>query len=177
MLLLAAPLMVLPVVVVILSDSAPAPSLIEQAIDQLPIAGGGPAGATRNANAGTGLPLGASLTLYAGSARADSTPASISTDSETKIDIDSAQYNIMHPASMAREDLMIGQLELVFTSPMDTAVSGRIFREFCDAKPGDPYYNVGLERLPINGVLKDALVRWRMGSSSSSASFCPHLQG
>jgi hypothetical protein len=175
MLLLAAPAMVLPLVIVILSNNPTAPSPVEEAIQQLPVAGGPSTTASPNGNGRAGLPESVSVKLYADSARPDATPQSIAIVDETKTDIDSAQYAVLHPLSMAREDLMIGQLALVFTSPLDAELSGRIFQEFCNAKPGDPFYNVSLNDLPIDGPLRDALVRWSSGSSS--ASVCPRLQG
>ena len=175
MLLLASPAFVLPLVILILADNpTPTVSPVDQAIEALPVAGGNGARLTTKAS----LPDVVGLKLYAQSARPDAAFQSVAIPNEAKVGIDSAQYEALHPLSKAGEDFMVGQLELVFTSPLDSELSNRIFKEFCNAQPGDPFYNVGVAQLPISGALKDSLVRWTRGAgATAAATVCPRLSG
>lgn len=175
--LVGAPLLLLPILVVFLMQNAPTPSPIELAIAQLPIAGGSSGGGGNAAPSsplgddGGALPASVSLPLYANSARPDATPESLHDDDEADRNIEITQYTVLHPQSLEQQDLLIGQVALLYETPFNEDLSNKLLQEYCTAKPSDPFYNVSLLYLPIDPVLRDALVR--LGGADSAS--CPRL--
>ena len=171
-LIIGAPALLLPILALTLWNDEPPPSMVEQAIGALPMPG--------NDNAGAAAPMGrqarnlppdVSLSLYANSARADAMRQSKTAGSDGQdegSDYFSREFNLLHPATLAREDLLVSDLSLLYSTPLNVDLGVVIFQEYCSARPGDPFYGVDINTLPLSLGLRTAIAR-AMASNSGVA--------
>ncbi len=163
--LIAAPMLIIPLAVLLWLDDEVVPSPIELAIAALPMAGDSTsdtAGASPLGRIGSRLPNNVTLPLFANSAqveagrlgRADSASAAQHTDT----DFASAEFAALHPRSLFREDLLIGSLRMVYSLP-NIDLSIKMFEEYCNASPNEASYQVPLAALPIDPSLRQAFGR------------------
>ena len=183
LLLVAAPIMLGPLAALFWFEEAAVPTPIELAITSLPTAGNasgtGTARSSDRALLGEGrLPNNVSLSMFANSARveqsriarADIAAATRGSDK----DFAAAEFAALHPPTMGREDLLIGTLGMVYSTPMNMDLSLKLFEEFCNAMPGDAYYQVSMDSLPIDPNLRRALDRFS-STSTHGGPFCARL--
>ena len=71
------------------------------------------------------------------------------------------------------DDLLVGQVNALLTSPVAPDISAKIFQEFCHAQPGDAFYGMELKNLPIDRDLLASLVN--LAKMTSDTGFCPRL--
>jgi hypothetical protein len=184
----AAPALLLPLFAIALTGQDRAPSPIEQTIESLPVpvdseAGTQalPPGATPLGAAGTRLPTSVTMPIYNNSAQALAArmfltaPVVPNEINRTQEQIKTSEYEAVHPQQRMMDDLLVGQVNGLLTSPVAPDISAKIFQEYCNAKPGDPYYGVSLESLPIDRDLLASLVQ--LAKMTSDSGFCPHLTG
>ncbi len=125
------------------------------------------------------LSLGAALPLYAASARPtaarlaarDSERAASGADRTFAL----TEFALLHPQARDRDNMLIGDLPLVYDNPATLDLSARIFQEYCTARPGDPYYTLSITALPINPALKAAVIQWE--ATPGVTSRCPSVTG
>lgn len=171
-----APVMLLPVWLMVFYEPAREVSSIDQAIAALPLPGDVAVGEEGVAVFGTkagGVPPTVALRLYANSARvtADRPPRRDDGPDlkDRMLDYEAAAYAVLHPRSLAGEDLLVGDYALL-TRALMPDLSFNLLAEFCSARPEDPYYAVKLSELPLSeGML---LSLGTLGPGSSLGSFC-----
>jgi hypothetical protein len=162
---------------------------VEQAIDSLPLAAipGGTKPATADGG-GNVSPLGSGTTrlmptsampLLAASAGSVTAQLAMR-DSERSLrgtdrDFSMTEFSLLHPDERARDNMLIGDLALIYNNPADADLTAKIFQAFCTAQPGDPYYNLSIATLPIDLSLKQAVIRWE--STPGTNSRCPQITG
>ena len=174
-----APVMILPVLMMVFYDPAEGPSLIDQAVEALPLPGdaGTEEGGAKLFGAKAGqVPPTVALRLYANSARvAVERPERRDDGPDLKdmvLDYEAASYAVLHPRGLAAEDLLAGDFGLL-TRAMSPDLSFNLLAEYCAAVPEDPYYTVKLSELPLSqGML---LSLGTLGPGSSLAGFCKRL--
>ena len=182
----AAPALLLPLLAIGIGGQERAPSPIEQTIEALPIPvdpGSGaqaPAdGSTPMGAAGTRLPTSVTMPIYNNSAQALAarlfltTPVLPEEAKHTQEQMRTSEYELLHPRQRVMDDLLVGQVNALLTSPVAPDLSAKIFQEFCNAQPGDPYYSMDLKNLPIDRDLLSALVN--LAKMTSDTGFCPRL--
>lgn len=174
----AAPALVLPLLAMILMDDGPAPSMVEQAMSALPIPGDasdpeqpGRQGRIVVAGAsGAAMPSNTMSSLYNNSARADATRiAQRSEPRATGPDVTSISYALLHPRSLAGEDLLIGDFALVLSTPVPD-MSWAIFGAFCRS---DATERANLADLRINPNVPAAIMNFL--PASDYGRLCPRL--
>ena len=177
--MIAAPVLALPVLAMVLFDQPPGPSDIEQAVGALPIAGAA-GGHGRFAPLGAEareVPTTTSASIYANSAVAaavvmhqrDDNPAD---RAAMPFDFITATYAALHPARRAREDLLVGQYALL-RMPLMPDLSLSLLFQYCSSGPDDPGYGTPLDRLPINPNVVAALTSFI--PAGDMARYCPRL--
>jgi hypothetical protein len=182
----AAPALLLPLLAIGITGQERAPSPIEQTIQALPVpvdAEAGtealPEGATPMGAAGTRLPTSVTMPIYNNSAQALAARLSLTTPvlpaeaAHTQEQLRTSEYELLHPRERMMDDLLVGQVNALLTSPVGPDISGKIFQEFCNAQPGDPYYGMDVKNLPIDRDLLSALVS--LAKMTSDTAFCPRL--
>jgi|GEM_PF-4761969 len=183
-LLLGAPLLLIPVLLMVFEgDGAQSP--VELAIAALPIAGDASDGGNDTTNARIAplgstarLPPSTSLSLYNNSARAEAArmsqrDAAANSGRDAGTDFDEIEYKLMHPKLGGKEDFLVGDFKNLFTMPTAANLSWVLFHEFCTAKPDDPYFGVGTDKLPIDPIIVKALLDFV--PSNDQVSYCPRL--
>ena len=88
------------------------------------------------------------------------------------LDYEAAAYAVLHPRSLAGEDLLAGEFALL-TRAMTPDLSFNLLSEFCSARPEDPYYAVTLSDLPLSQEMLLSL--GALGPGSSLGAFCKRL--
>ncbi len=172
---IAAPALALPLVAMILMDDGPAPSLVEQAILALPIPGDasdpGQSGRVEVAGAsGASMPASTTLSLYNNSARAAASRLAQRPEPGNAVPHFAAvSYTLLHPESLAGEDLLIGDVAMVFSTPVPD-LSWAIFSAFCRT---DATGRATLADLPINPNVPAAIVNFL--PASDYGRLCPRL--
>jgi hypothetical protein len=182
----AAPALLLPLLAIGLIDDERSASPIEQTIEALPVpvdqeAGTQPLspGATPLGAAGTRLPTSVTMPIYNNSAQALAarmalTNVVVSDESQrTQDEMRTSEYDILHPRERMMDDLLVGQVNTLLTSPVAPDISVKIFQEYCNARPGDPYYGVDVTALPIDRDLLSALVQ--LARLTPDTGFCPRV--
>lgn len=86
----------------------------------------------------------------------------------------SAEFAMLHPRSLAKEDLLVGSLATVYATPMNIDLSLKLFEEYCNAGPQDPFYHVSMASLPIDPNLARALERYST-TATKGGLFCARL--
>jgi hypothetical protein len=176
-LVLAAPALVLPLLVMILMDDGPAPSMVEQAITALPIPGDasdpeqGRTGrvAVMGASGGA-LPASMSARLYSNSARADAARLAQRPEPRNEVvPFPITAYGLLHPRSLAGEDMMVGDFILLIRTPVPD-LSWAIFAAYCSS---DGSARGSLADLPINPALPAAIVNFL--TPADYGKLCPRL--
>jgi hypothetical protein len=81
---------------------------------------------------------------------------------------------VLHPRSLSKEDLLIGSLTMVYSSPMNLDLSLKLFTEFCNASPNDRFYQVSLAALPIDPSLRQSFERYAT-LAAGGGPFCTRL--
>jgi hypothetical protein len=178
---LAAPALLLPLGVIFLFEDDAAPSMVEQAISALPIPGdasepGQGADAARVAALGRGpaVPSTVSATLYSTSARADAARLARRSEPRDAVpDIATTSYALLHPRSLADEDLLIGEYAMLVSMPGVPDFSWAIFQSYCQAPRNAGERKVTLAQLPINREVPAAIVNFLPASEHSK--LCPRL--
>lgn len=156
-LLLAAPALLLPLAAIILLDDEPLPSMVDQAIGALPLPGGVVATtASPLGKASPRLPLGLSLSLYNNSAQADAMRQS-KDDSSGGSDYFTKEFAALHPTVLTRDDLLVSDLGFIYSTPLNIDFGVIIFQQFCSSRPGDPFYGVDLNAMPLSLTMRTAL--------------------
>ena len=182
----AAPALLLPLLAMGLVNNERSFSPIEQTIGALPVpvdAQSGtqplPPGASPLGAAGTGLPTSVTMPIYNNSAQALAARMSLTYPMLTEDrapsqdEMKSSEYAQLHPRSRMMDDLLVGQVNDLLTSPVSPDISVRIFQEYCNAQPGDPYYAIDIKSLPIDRDLLASLVE--LASLAPDSGFCPHI--
>jgi len=182
----AAPALLLPLLAIGLVDDGRSASPIEQTIEALPVpvdqeAGTQPLppGATPLGAAGTRLPASVTMPLYNNSAQALAArmsladPVMADEPERTQDEMRTSEYEIVHPLERTMDDLLVGQVNALLTSPVAPDISVKIFQEYCNARPGDPYYGMSVTDLPIDRDLLASLVQ--LARLTSDTGFCPDL--
>ena len=180
----AAPALLLPLLAIAMTGQDRAPSPIEQTIEALPVpvASGDealPSGATSMGAAGTGLPTAVTMPMYNNSAQAMAARLSLTMPvlpaeaAHTQEEMRTTEYQLLHPKQRMMDDLLVGQVNALLTSPVAPDISAKIFQEFCNAQPGDPFYSMDVKNLPIDRDMLSALVQ--LAKMTSDTSFCPRL--
>jgi len=177
---LAAPALLLPLGAIFLFEDEAAPSMVEQAISALPIPGdasepGRGANAGRVASFGQGaMPSTVSATLYSTSARADAARLAQRSEPRDAVpDITTTSYALLHPRSLADEDLLIGDYAMLVSLPGAPDFSWAIFQSFCQAPVNEGDRKVTLAQLPINPQVPAAIVNFLPANEYSK--LCPRL--
>ncbi len=119
------------------------------------------------------------MPLLAASARATSAMVALR-DSEraaqpTDRDYAITQFSLLHPDELARDNMLIGDLSLMYSNPTGTDLSMRIFQAYCAAQPGDPFYAVRITALPITPALQQAATAWE--AIPGAVGRCPRVTG
>jgi hypothetical protein len=158
---------------------------VEQTIDTLPSAGNAAPADDGGADAsplGAGtqrLSPSAAMPLFAASARATSAMLALRDSAQaarpTDHDYTVTEFSLLHPDELARDNMLIGDLGLVYNNPTGTDLSARIFQAYCAARPGDPFYAVNIDTLPITPALKQAAMAWQEIPGATGR--CPHVTG
>ncbi len=181
LMLLAAPILLGPIAALIMFEDEVALSPIDLAIVSLPTAGDAAGGGSSTAllgSAASKLPNNVSLPLFANSARAAATRLARSdagvAAGDADLDFASAEFAMLHPRTLAKEDLLIGSLAMVYSTPMNMDLSLKLFEEFCNASPEDPFYHVSMTALPIDPNLRLALERYST-TATKGGPFCARL--
>ncbi len=182
----AAPALLLPLLAIGISGQDRAPSPIEQTIQALPVpvdAEGGTAaladGDTPLGAAGTRLPTSVTMPIYNNSAQALAArlfltaPVMADEARHTQEEMRTSEYELLHPKTRVMDDLLVGQVNTLLTSPVAPDISAKIFQEFCHAQPGDAFYGMELKNLPIDRDLLASLVN--LAKMTSDTGFCPRL--
>jgi hypothetical protein len=181
--LMAVPFLLMPLCALALLPPEEIPSPIETAIQALPSAGGV---ADIDVSKTPASPLGAgprlsssvSLPLYANSAHSQAVVLALRQANRaaksTDGDVFSTEYALLHPPSLSKEDLLIGDLALVSSTPLTMDLSVKIFEEYCNAQVGDAFYDLPIEALPIDPLLRQSLARFA-NMSDKGGSFCSRL--
>ena len=125
------------------------------------------------------LSAAAAMKLLAASARAtsamlaqrDSERAARPTDRDYAV----TQFSLLHPDELARDNMLIGDLSLVYSNPTGTDLSARIYQAYCTAMPGDPFYAVSITALPITPALQQAALAWEEIPGATGR--CPRVTG
>jgi hypothetical protein len=182
----AAPALLLPLLAIGIFSPERAASPIEQTIEALPVpvdadTGTEPLapGDTPLGAAGTRLPTSVTMPIYNNSAQAMAARLSLTAPSvrtggvRTQEEMRTSEYELLHPKTRVMDDLLVGQVNTLLTSPVSPDISGKIFQEFCNAQPEDPYYSMDLKNLPIDRDLLAALVQ--LAKMTSDTGFCPRL--
>ncbi len=176
-LLLGAPALALPVLVMLLHDPDSGPTSIEQAIAALPLPGDaviadGSPNQVFGPAAGK-LPPSLALRLYANSARAVSERPERRDDGPDQRDIltdfEAEAYAALHPRSLAGEDLLVGDYALL-TQSLAPDLSYALLAEFCSARPEDPGYLTKLSDLPLSSGMLTSLSTFIPGTALGT--FC-----
>jgi hypothetical protein len=183
---IAVPALLCPIGAAIVLRSPDVPlTPVEQAIDTLPSAANAvPAddGVVDASPLGSGtqrLSPSAAMPLLAASARATSATLALR-DSEratqpTDRDYAVTQFSLLHPDELARDNMVIGDLSLMYSNPTGTDLSMRIFQAYCTAQPGDPFYAVRITALPITPALQQAAMAWQ--AIPGAVGRCPRVTG
>ncbi len=162
----AAPVLVLPLAVMLLSRPISGPSPVENAILALPVAGRlaapsqVPGEQTPFGSPNKRMPVSVALPLYSASARAATALMAARQSNgrpQATVNVTQRIYAALHPVHLAAEDLMIAPEAFLFATPPDFSLSARIMADWCNAKPSDPYYNTPIAALPIAPALQDKL--------------------
>jgi hypothetical protein len=85
------------------------------------------------------------------------------------------QFSLLHPDELARDNMLIGDLWLVYNNPTGTDFSARIFQDYCAAVPGDPFYAVSINARPLTPALKQAAMAWEAIPGATGR--CPRVSG
>jgi hypothetical protein len=178
--------LLLPLLAIAMNGQERAPSPIEQTIESLPVpvdAEAGtqplPPGATPLGAAGTRLPTSVTMPIYNNSAQALAARMSVTTpmlyheEKPLQQDAETARYETLHPTERVMDDLLVGQVNTLLTSPVSPDLSLKIFQEFCNSQPGDPYYGVSITNLPIDPELLATLTQ--LSRLTTNSGFCPRL--
>lgn len=181
-LLIAAPALALPLAAVVLFEEEPAPSGVEQAIAALPIPGDGSVPG-RESNApriaalgapGTQLPSTVSASLYSNSARFSAERLDRRTDPRDAVpDVASISFALLHPRSMADEDMLVGDLALMLSTPAGPDFSWAILNAFCETQPMAGQRAAVLQDLPINPSVPASIMNFL--PASDHPKICPRL--
>ncbi|MCW3477747.1 hypothetical protein [Limobrevibacterium gyesilva] len=173
-------MLLLPLAVILFTGDDARLSPVEQAIVALPIAGDADADAgatTSPLGVGGRLPASFSMPLYANSARAEALRISMRGDDAATpgdgMDFLGSEFATLHPRSRAGEGGLIGHIQLMYSTPMALDLSATIFQEFCNAQPGDPFFDADVATLPIAPRLREALTRFI--PTAANITFCPRL--
>ena len=177
--LLAAPVMLLPLWAVVAGEAVHQPSAVEQAVASLPLPGDAslPKDADqRFALLGSPtrqLPASTSLRLYADSARVASdairrTSVAPGRAQQDGNDVDALTFDVLHPKAVADDDLLVGNYALL-TRSMSPDLSLAFFFEFCTAVAGDPGFGAKLSDLPLSDGMISALTTLTPGSGLAHA--------
>ena len=182
----AAPALLLPLLAIGMGGQDRAPSPIEQTIQALPVpvdaeAGTAalPDGDTPLGAAGTRLPTSVTMPIYNNSAQALAarlfltTPVMADEAKHTQEQMRSSEYGLLHPQQRVMDDLLVGQVNALLTSPVAPDISAKIFQEYCYAQPGDAYYGIDVKNLPIDRDLLASLVN--LAKMTTDTGFCPRL--
>lgn len=173
--LLAAPVLLAPVTVLVLLEMPTPPTPIEVAIGALPSVDHSSTADTATLQGGR-LPNNLTSSLYANSAAAAAASlgrADTNARPDTQ-DYASVEYGALHPQRMARDDFLVGQLAMIYSTPLTMDLSLQLFQEFCNAQPGDAFYGIPLDRLPIDPALLRGLVRYSSSNKGTGLS-CARL--
>lgn len=175
---LAAPALVLPLLVMILMEDPAMPSMVEQAISSLPIPGDasdsdqpGRTGRVEVMGAsGAAMPSTVAASLYNNSARAAAARLAQRSEPRDAVpDINTLSYALLHPRSLRGEDLLIGDLTLMTSTP-GPDLGWAIFNAYCQSAPTE---GVSLQELPIDQKVVSAIVNFV--PVSEYARLCPRL--
>jgi hypothetical protein len=180
-----APALALPFLALLLIGEDGPPSPIEQTVAALPLPGGQPVPAGPRASGAS--PFGAAaaaspevtMPIYNNSAivltsqmrvmnadRSDQPAAPLER-------LDRIDYAELHPADRAKDDLLVGNVDRLSTTPLPRDLSIKIFFEYCTAQPGDPTYTQDALSLPIEHDLLAALEQ--LSRLSPGSILCPRL--
>ena len=180
-LLLAAPILAIPVLLMLLEGEG-SQSPVELAIAALPIAGdaGSDESGTRLAPLGSTakLPPSTSLSLYNNSARAAAarmtqSDGAINSGRDPGTDFNETEFSLLHPKFRGNEDFLVGDFKYVFSMPTAANLSWVLFHEFCTATPDDRFFGVGTDKLPIDPAIVKALLDFV--PSNDQVSYGPRL--
>lgn len=178
---------------VVLNSRDAALTPVEQAIGALPqaagMAGARPGAPDAGGEAGGDVsPLGSgaarltsavAMPLLAASAGSLATQSAMRNSERsargTDRDYALTEFSLLHPDERARDNLVIGDLALVYSNPADAGLTAKIFQAFCTAQPGDPYYTLGIAALPISQTLKQMVIKWETTPGTSGR--CPQVTG
>lgn len=180
----AAPALLLPFLAIVLISEDRSPSPIEQTVAALPV----PVDQSAPANAlaspfGTGKPPPSSETvpLYNNSAlalaaRMHALDAARSDQPDAPLErLDRLDYAELHPLDQVKDDLLVGPVNGLLTMPLSADLSFKIFIEYCNARPDDPYYRLDITSLPIEHDMLAALEE--LARLSPGGTLCPRMAG
>ena len=57
----------------------------------------------------------------------------------------------------SHQDLLVSDISLIYTTPFSTELGVILFQEFCSSRPGDPFYGVNINSLPLSLSMRTAL--------------------
>jgi hypothetical protein len=184
----AAPALALPVLAMVLisKDWSWSPmSPIERTVAALPVVAGqsGPAGTPATAaspfGTGAGLPPSETGPLYNNSAAALAPRMQTTNGYEwdepgsPMEHVDRRDYAEIHPRDRSKDDLLVGEVSGLLTTPLSMDLSLKIFLEYCNARPGDPSYDVDVLALPIERERLAAMEQ--LARLSRGGALCPRL--
>lgn len=182
----AAPALLLPFLAMVLINEDIGTSPIEQTVASLPVPVDQSASADTLADAspfGSGASPGTSVTMpiynksaLVLSAQMQAMNASRSYEPSQPVEmLERLDYAQLHPTERVQDDLLVGEINGLLTMPLSADLSVKIFREYCAAKPGDPFYTVDVNSLPIDKELLASLQQ--LTRLAPNSGLCPRAAG
>jgi hypothetical protein len=82
-------------------------------------------------------------------------------------------YAQLHPRERVQDDLLVGEVSGLLTMPLSADLSIRLFREYCSAQPGDAFYGMDVNSLPIDKDLLASLEQ--LARLAPNSGLCPRV--
>ena len=164
----AAPALLLPLVAAALISEESGPSPIEQTVASLPVPvdQSNPAAALADTSpfgSGAAPPTSVTMPIYNNSALVLSTQMQVMNanrwyePAQPVEMLDRMDYAQLHPRERSQDDLLVGEVNGLLTTPLSVDLSVKLFRDYCSAQPGDPFYDLDVDALPIDKDLLASL--------------------
>jgi hypothetical protein len=180
----AAPVLLLPFLAMALINEDGGPSPIEQTVAALPV----PVDQSSSAEAladsspfcsGAAAPTSITMPIYNKSALVLTTQMQVMNanrwyePSQPVEMLERMDYAQLHPRERVQDDLLVGEINGLLTMPLSADLSIKLFREYCSAQPGDAFYGMDVNSLPIDKDLLGSLQQ--LARLAPDAGLCPQI--